>query len=306
MQLSTLFKVVAAMIVMTILTCTLIIVNHHFGGAKKSKNKSVQKIANLAPEKEEVEIVEIDMLRRRISQKNRPEIVLGAPALRKAKQVLLKNDFKRAKVLLEDIVTKYEDTPAELEAYRILGEMNMDEIFEIREDDPRFITYTVKSGDTYFGIIKKHETNFDLMMLINDMTSNSSNGLRPGQKLLLMPLHFSLRIVPHKNQLFLLDKQGAVVKMYEPVIDMTIPKKKERLDSFVGKVSAYYKGSVVNPTRGNYRESDKSIKITGPSIEIIGETSSIPSSFKGIVLSKQDMEELVLLIRSGNKVEILY
>ena len=204
MRLSTLIKVVAAFIVMTVLTCTLIVVNHYFGSGSQSKNKSVQKIEDLAPEKDEPELVEIDELKKRISRKDSPEIVLGAPALRKAKQILKQAKFDDAKLLLEEIVVKYEDTPAELEAYRILGEMNMDELFEIREDDDRFIEYTVKRGDTYLGIVQDHKTNFDLMMLINDMTSKNSSSLQPKQKLLLMPLHFSLRIVPRKNQLFLL------------------------------------------------------------------------------------------------------
>jgi len=307
MRLSTLIKIVAAFIVLTVLTCTLIVVNHYFGDGDKSKNKSVQKIADLAPEKEaEPELVEIDDLKKRIGRKNSPEIVLGAPALRKAKQILTEQKFDDAKLLLEEIVVNYEDAPASLEAYRILGEMNMDELFEIRENDERFIKYTVKRGDTYLGIVQDHQTNFDLMMLINDMTSKNTSGLQPKQELLLMPLNFSLRIVPRKNQLFLMDPNGDVLKMYEPVIDMTIPKKDGKFETVVGKTAAYYNGSRVNATRGNYRESDKIIKIQNPSIEIMGETSSIPNSFKGIVLSKPDMEELVLLLRSGNKVEILY
>jgi len=201
---------------------------------------------------------------------------------------------------------KYEDAPAALEAYRILGEMNLDELFEIREDDDRFIRYTVKRGDTYLGIVHDHHTNFDLTMLINDMTSKNTSGLQPKQELLLMPLNFSLRIIPHKNQLFLIDSKGDVVKMYEPIIDMTIPKKDGKFETIVSGTAAYYNGSRVNATRGNYRESDKLIKIQNPQIEIMGETSSIPNSFKGIVLSKPDMEEIVLLLRSGNKVEILY
>ncbi len=306
MKLSTLIKIVAAFIVMTVLTCTLIVVNHYFGSGSKSKSKSVQKITNLAPEKDETQLVEIDELKKRISRRSSPEIVLGAPALRKAKQILSEENFDDAKVLLEEIVVNYEDAPAAIEAYRILGEMNLDELFEIRENDDRFIKYTVKRGDTYLGIVQDHKTNFDLMMLINDMTSKNTSGLQPKQELLLMPLNFSLRIVPRKNQLFLMGTNGEVIKMYEPIIDMTIPKKNGKLETVMSGTAAYFNGSRVNATRGNYRESNKTIKIQNPSIEITGETSSIPNSFKGIVLSKIDMEELVLLLRSGNKVEILY
>jgi len=277
MRLSTLIKIVAAFIVLTVLTGTLIVVND---------------------------------LKKKISSRNSPEIVLGAPALLKAKKVLTQGRFDEAKVLLKDIVVKYEDTPAEIEAYRILGEMNMDELFEVQENDERFVEYTVKSGDTYLGIIHKHQTNFDLMMLINEMTSKNSSGLQPNQKLLLMPLHFSLRIVPHRNQLLLVDNDGEVLKIYEPIVDMTIPAKPAnkgtRLEVAVSKIAAYYNGSRVNATRGNYRESSKVISIQNPSIEIIGETTSVSNDFKGVVLSKPDMEELVLLLRSGNKVEILY
>lgn len=306
MRISTLIKIVAAFIVLTVLACTLIVVNHYFGEGVDTKNTSVRKITDLAPQRDEPELVQIEDLKKRISSKNNPEIILGAPALRKAKKVLSEAKFDDAKLLLEQIVVDYEDAPAAVEAYRILGEMNMDELFEIRDNDERFIKYTVKRGDTYLGIVQDHNTNFDLTMLINDMTSKNTSGLQPKQVLLLMPLNFSLRIIPHKNQLFLIDSKGDVVKMYEPVIDMTIPKNDGKFETVVNGTAAYYNGSRVNATRGNYRESDKVIKIQNPRIEIMGETTSIPNSFKGIVLSKPDMEELVLLLRGGNKVEILY
>ncbi len=307
MQISTLIKVVATMIVFTILACTLIIVNNYFGDSPESKNKVLKTIEDKAPDKESnSEIVEIESLRKRISKKNAPEIVLGAPALRKAKNVLLESKFDEAKVLLERIVDIYEDTPAEYEAHRILGEMNMDELFEIKEDDERIVEYTVRPGDTYLGIAQKHETNFDLMMLLNGMTSKNSSNLQPKQKLLLMPLNFSLRIIPQKNQLFLMNKNGDILKMYEPIVDMVIPKKKDKVVTTIDRMAAYYNDRRVNSTRGNYREASKTIKVQNPAVEIIGETSSVPASFKGIVLAKPDIEELMLLLRHGNSVEILY
>lgn len=304
MTLKTLIRLIAVFIVMTILTCTLIIANKFYKG-DRSKNSSVEKIAKLAPDNKDYELVEIDELAKRISRNDSPEIVLGGQSLRRAMEYLKEKKYVDAKKLLENVAERYEDTPAEIGAYRVLGEMKLDEIFNVKEDSDRVVKYTVKRGDTYTGIVKKFETNFDHMLLLNKMTS-ATRTLHPKDELLLMPLHFSLKLVPRKNQLFLMDQDGSVVKVYDPLIDMTIPKRDKTVQTKITTVGGYHNGNFVTATRANYRESEKTIKLDDPAIEIMGETSSIPSSFKGVVLSKLDMEELVLLLRQGNKVELLY
>ena len=62
----------------------------------------------------------------------------------------------------------------------------------------------------------------------------------------------------------------------------------------------------MNITRGDYREASKKIKILDPNIEIISEDIEVDESFRGIILTKADMEELALLLRKSNTVEIRY
>jgi hypothetical protein len=124
-----------------------------------------------------------------------------------------------------------------------------------------------------------------------------------------MPLELSLRIIPRLNQLFLVDESGEVIKFYEPVVDMAMPKKSSESDKVTTSIESIraYKGKVrVNITRGDYREASKRIQILNPNIEIISEDIEVDKSFRGIILTKADMEELALLLRRSNTVEIRY
>ncbi len=304
MRVQTLVKLVAAILVFTILVCTLIVVMRYLGKTGKDQQTANTKLGQLAPKKESPQdLVEIAELRKKLRSKNTPEIVLGLPAFAKARRMLEAGKFSEARVLLEEIVHKYENSPAETEAYRILGEMNMDDLFAIKPGDGK-IHYTVKSGDSYLAIARHHKTNFDLMMMLNGLTR--TDRLRPKDKLVLMPLDFSLLLEPRQNQLFLLDKNGKVLKLYEPIVDMTIPRKEGIVETRIERVLAYASGHKVNPTLPGYRGADKIIQIRNPNIQIRGESKKIPKNFHGIVLKKSDIEELVLLLRSGNSVKIRY
>ncbi|MFT5905888.1 MAG: hypothetical protein ACI9E1_001493, partial [Cryomorphaceae bacterium] len=162
-------------------------------------------------------------------------------------------------------------------------------------------------NDSYLKIVGEFDTNLDILMYLNGLTR--IDRLRPRDKLVIMPLGLSLKIIPHLNQLFLLDENGDVIKYYEPVVDMTMPKKRgesDKLTTSVENVRAYKGRSRVNVTRGDYREASKKIKILDPNIEIISEDIEVDESFRGIILTKADMEELALLLRKSNTVEIRY
>ncbi len=310
MRLQTLIRFVAAIIVLTVVVITLFVIFKYFGITNDSIPANLvgsDEINKLVSKKTtEDDLVVIDSVRRKLSRKNTPEIVLGNPAFEKARSMLKKGEYDDARLKLEEIIVRYPGTPAEREAYRVLGEMRMDDLLEHRPDDGKFI-YTVKRNDSYLKIVGEFDTNLDILMYLNGLTR--IDRLRPKDKLVIMPLELSLKIIPHLNQLFLLDENGDVIKYYEPVVDMTMPKKRgesDKVTTSVENVRAYKGRSRVNITRGDYRESTKKIKILNPDIEIISEDIEVDESFRGIILTKADMEELALLLRSSNVVEIRY
>ncbi len=310
MRLQTLIRLVAAMIVLTIVAITLFVISKYLGLTESNAPKDVvgsKEINQLVPENtDEEDLVVIDSVRRKLSSKNTPKIVLGNPAFEKAREMLDKGEYDNAKLKLEEIVVRYPGTPAEKEAYRVLGEMRLDDLLEQRPDDGKFI-YTVKYNDSYLKIAGETDTNLDMLIYLNGLTR--IDRLQPKDKLVIMPLNFSLRIIPRLNQLFLIDENGEVIKYYEPLKDMTLPKKRGESDivtTDIENIRAYKGRSRVNVTRGDYRDATKKISIVNPNIEIICERVKVDSSFRGIILSDSDMEELALLLRRSNVVEIRY
>ncbi len=310
MRLQTLIRLVAAIIVLTIVVITLFVISKYFGisdGTTPDDVVGSDKINKLIPNKPATDdLVVIDSVRRKLSNKNTPKIVLGNPAFEKARSMLQAGEYDNARLKLEEIVVRYPGTPAEREAYRVLGEMRMDDLLEHRPNDGKLI-YTVKHNDSYLKIVGQHDTNLDILMYLNGLTR--IDRLQPKDKLVIMPLNLSLRIIPRLNQLFLIDESGEVVKYYEPVVDMTMPKKRGDSDlvrTTIENIRAYKGKSRVNVTRGDYREASKRIKILNPNIEIISEDIKVDESFRGIILSTADMEELALLLRRSNVVEIRY
>lgn len=310
MRLQTLIRLVAAIIVLTVVVITLFVISKHFGFGEETNTTpltSFEEVNRLTSQHKEAEdLVIIDSVRRKLNNNNAPKIVLGNPAFERARKLLTAGEYDTAKKRLEEIVDQYPGTPAEKEAYRVLGEMRLDDLFEHRPEDGKVI-YTVKPNDSYLKIVGEHNTNLDLLVYLNGLTR--LDRLRSKDELVIMPLNFSLRIIPHLNQLFLLDEKGDIIKYYEPVVDMAFPKKAESSDvvtTSIETIRAYKGRSRVNITRGDYRESSKKITILSPNIDIVDEEVEVDNNFRGIVLTKPDIEELVLLLRRSNSVEIRY
>ncbi len=310
MRLETLIRLVAAIIVLTIVVLTLVTVSKDIGlGGKPGGNGprgGSSGVAGSGTMASEDSLVVIDSLRRKLKSKTLPEIVLGNPAFEKARGLLERGEYGDARVMLKEIIKRYPGAPAEREAYRVLGEMRLDDILEYRPGDGKFI-YTVKPNDNYLNIADKHETGLDILMYLNGLTR--LDRLQPNDKLLIMPLNLSLQIIPRLNQLFLMDSDGSVVKYYEPVVDMTVPMKRgglETVKSSVESVRAYKGRKRVSVTRKDYRDASKKINILKPNISIISDEVNVGKSFRGIILTKPDMEELALLLRRSNTVEIRY
>jgi len=310
MRLHTLIRFIAAILVLTVVVMTLFAVSKHFNlisGDSSDELAGKERIDNLlAQNSEEDELVIIDKVRRKLNSKTNPEIILGNPAFERARSLLQAGDFENARLKLEEIVARYPGTPAEREAYRVLGEMRLDDLLEHRPDDGKFI-YKVVPNDSYLKIVKKHDTKLDMLLYLNGLTR--LDRLRPEDELVIMPLNLSLRIIPRLNQLFLIDEQGNIIKSYEPTIDMSIPKKSgggSKVETTIENVFAYRGRTKISVTRDDYRSASKKISILDPKLEIISNENKVEKSFRGIVLKKLDIEELALLLRRGNNVEIHY
>ena len=116
-----------------------------------------------------------------------------------------------------------------------------------------------------------------------------------------MPLNYRIVIEPQRKSISLWD--GARFICEYPFLRM------EGISLNSGKTviasrRATIAGANVSPTAKNYRAASKSIVLKSPPVQISPYDADDETTLHGISLSQPDIEELFLLTRTGNEVEI--
>lgn len=227
-----------------------------------------------------------------------PDIEPGERAFQKAHELIALGRAKEAKEKLLYIVNFYPTSPSAPEARRILGEMNMDDLLSTEQMEGKGM-HTVKRGESFLAIANATQSTLDCLMHLNGLLD--LNRLHPGDELVVMPLNLRVTIDAGRKALTLWDG-GRFVKEY-PLL---------AADAGVGaqRTTIEGKGGVagerrVQPGMDGYRESSKRITLAKGGL-LIGEMPAAGESpGRGFFLSGPDIEELALVLRVGNEVEIL-
>jgi hypothetical protein len=227
-----------------------------------------------------------------------PDIDLGEKAFQKAHQCLGAGNEVEARERFESVVTLYPSSSSAPEARRVLGEMNLDEVLSLRKMEGK-VVHVVKPRESFLGIAGKHETTIDMIMHLNGMLDLQH--LRPGEELVVMPLKFRLVIEPKRRALSVWDG-GRFIKEY-----LALGIGGPALSA--GKTVVQSKGAEVSGKRvqahdKEYREALKSLHLAKPVVLIRQWNGVDEQPSNGILLKPEDMEELALLMRVGNEVEI--
>lgn len=227
-----------------------------------------------------------------------PDFEPGDRAFQKAHELIALGKIREGREKLMAIINVFSSSPAAPQARRIVSMMNLDEVLSSDFRSGK-ITYKVKSGDSYFAIAGRHETSLDMIMHLNNMMELKN--LKVGDDLTLMPLNYRIVIEPHRNSISLwedakficdypvLKIQGAA----PPTGTTTIASRRADLD-----------GKVVLPTAVEYRSTKKSIALKNPALQILPYDEGDETPPRGIFIKEADLEELFLLTRTGNVVEI--
>jgi len=227
-----------------------------------------------------------------------PDFEPGDRAFQKAHELIALGKIKEGREKLMAIVNVFPSSPAAPTARRIAGMMNLDEILSSDFKDGKS-TYEVKSGDSYFAIAGRNDTSLDMLMHLNGMMELKN--LQPGDELTMMPLNYRILIEPYHKSISLWDGPKFICEY--PILAM------DGVDLKTGKtVTTAHRstldGKNILPTAANYRSSSKSIQLENPSVRIFEYDESDETAPLGISLREADMEELFLLTRTGNEVEI--
>jgi hypothetical protein len=227
-----------------------------------------------------------------------PDFEPGDRAFQKAHELIAMGKIPEGREKLTAIVNVFPSSPAAPTARRIVGEMNLDEILSSAFIEGK-ANYEVKRGDSYFAIADRNDTSLDMLMHLNGMMELKN--LQPGDDLQILPLNFRLLIEPQRNAISLWD--GARFICEYPVLKMggTAPKSGTTvIDSRRSTID----GRVVQSTARDYRATAKSLQLKNPPLQILPYDANDDSPSPGLFISEADTEELFLLTRTGNEVEI--
>ena len=254
----------------------------------------------------------------RIRRTELPKIDPGLKRFENASVLLKEGRFNEAREALFRMVQQFPDSAAAPEAKRIIGEINMDELFS-REPVPGKRDYIVQPGDSLALIANRQNTTMDLLIRLNGLMSAT---LHPGDHLTVLPVHFNLvvdasdktvtlRRVAGEKEVFFKEYQATDLRL---PVGLKLPAEME----IKGK-SAMYDGRAVLSTDPRYVEADKwlpgsrsgVVLRTPPEPEPApppgpdGRPTPPPTPPPGIFLSREDLEEMFALVRNGSKLYLI-
>lgn len=233
----------------------------------------------------------------------------GQYEFNQALEMIALNEIDEAREKLNLIENLFPDSIHAPEARRILGEINLDEVLSVENMENKKI-HRVSPGEGYLRIATENETTLDSIMFLNGLTEFGN--LHAGDELVVMPLDFKLVInLPKKRvELYHRDqekKEHVFAKDY-PILKMNIGRL--RAGPSQSKISQKFgeaDGRSFPPTHESYRHATKVLGLN------VGNTylplrptppENAPDPGAGIFLAPADMEELSMLIRVGNEVEV--
>lgn len=227
-----------------------------------------------------------------------PDFEPGDRAFQKAHELIAMGRIPEGREKLMAIVNVFPSSPSAPTARRIVGQMNLDEILSSGFLEGK-THYEVKRGDSYFAIADRQDTSLDMLMHLNGMMELQN--LKPGDDLEILHLNFRLLIEPQRKAISLWEGARFICEYPVMKISGLMPNSGKTV---IASRRATIDGRNVPPTEKDYRTTSKSIQFKNPPLQILpfDEIDEAPPS--GLFLSVPDIEELFLLTRTGNEVEI--
>lgn len=233
-----------------------------------------------------------------------PAVEPGELAFERARELLATGEFEEARENLEFIAGVYPNSERAEEARRILGELNMDEFLSIDEMDGKEL-YKVQRGDAFLAIARNHETTLDCIMHLNGL--QRLDQLYPGDELVILRLNLNVKIDVPRKRLSLM-KEGRLLKAYPLVEARTRPGAAGVVHTTVKGKSGYVDGKSVKLTAEEYREAEKVLLlgVQGLQVRAWQKEEAGEEPRRGFFVKSADMEELAMLLRVGNEVEVRF
>jgi LysM repeat protein len=294
MNLWTVFKLFAAVCVFGVMAFTGLLTYHvvvaPLGGIFEKILPHPAEIAGNEPDRDFAKMLDSAEL---------PDIDPGQKAFQKAHELLALGNLTEAREKLTAIVNVFPSSSSAPTARRIVGEINLDEVLSTSHMEGKQ-THVVKRGNSFLSIASQYDTTLDCIMHLNNMMDFGK--IQPGDELVVMPLNFRLLIEPKRKSLSIWEG-GRFIREY-PILHLNVSGASAPVTTKISSKGAFLAGKQVAPQSKDYRAASKIIVMAKPALQIRAAEASEDENANGINLQPQDMEEISLLTRVGNEIEI--
>lgn len=234
----------------------------------------------------------------------------GKREFNRALELIAMERLEDAREKLLFIQNLHGDSEFAPEARRILGEINLDEVLSVSNMSNKKVHVVQPGRGAPLAIAKKYNTTLDCLMFLNGFLDMSV--LHPGDEIIVMPLDFKIVIDLSTKRIELYhrdaEKKEHVFTKEYLILKTDLPKIGSR--PVFGKIKskvAEVNSRTYQPFHSKYRNGMKIliVKVGSKNVQLrpIPEVDDEDLG-RGIFLSEPDMEELAMLIRLGNEVEI--
>jgi LysM repeat protein len=282
------FRIIAALIALSVLAVTVL------GAYYVYREK-------ILPEKElKTEVAQI-------LKAPAPKIDPGKKIHEQAMDLIRRREMDAAREKLTEIIEVFRDSEHYSTAREVLGEMNLDRLFD-RRPMPGKLEYTVAPRDSLNALAGKFRTTINYIKRVNNLMGTM---IHPGDRLVLYPLEFEVEVDLEKKRLTLL-KDARYFKDYT-IVNHHLPVTKLARETMLGESYGKVGDRNIPPHHADYTGAPKWLQTAGRGTragiifcpEPPDSADGTPPSPPGIYLSREDMEELSTLLRPGVAVRFL-
>jgi len=252
-----------------------------------------------------------------MKKSNMHKIDPGAKRFEVAAKEIQENNFTLGRELLYKMLQQFPDSATCPEAKRIIGEMNLDELFTTKNMVGKK-DHIVQPGDSLALIASRQNTNVDMIVRLNGLMGAM---LQPGDHLTIVPLDFSIVVDISEKSVTLRRKVGDKEYFFKEyhAAEIRLPNSvKVPAEMEIKGKSAIADGKTVLSTDTRYIGAEKwlpasrqGVVLRAPPVtKAIPVTADTPNTAlpatpvtleSGVFLAPADLEELFALVRNGSK-----
>ena len=242
--------------------------------------------------------------------------------LKQAEDLAHQGKLDDARRILVNALITDPKSPVTRELRDLLGDVNT-QIFFSKEPSPRKIEYTVRPGDALSSIPRKLQSSAEAIIRVNALDSTL---IRPGEKLFVPQLDFTITIDLPRNRVVVHDSHGFFTQY--PIASADLPSTRRAvIQTKVVAKSFWENGKPVSNSdvlqkQGTPRidlghrgyvlygvEQDSDAATSEISVEANGHAAANSNDInrppQGIAMLKNDVAEIELLIRKGTPVTVI-